>query len=328
MKLVALIFAVLSIGLAGSSIYLLSEVRGERMRADNEAALRATWEKRANALMARAGRDSGSGLLAGDAAGAIAASRPAAATGPAQPAITGNDAAPGRRGGLPLVQLGNPYVTAQGRELMRMQNRINAKRAYGDLMKQMKLTPAETESLLNLLADQQGRQMDAFQRMGRDRDRATIERTRVDLQAQDQTEITALLGQDKGQQFAKYQGTMAERAQANFYADQLDSFNAPPMSDSQKEQLIAALSEERAAVPQPDSARWGDREGREAIQSWQEDYYRRVFDRASSFLTSDQYQRLRQFQDMQLSVRRQQLDRVGQADQTDRPRGRRPRAND
>lgn len=306
-KILTPVLAIACTVLAISSVYLLSEVRAERARASTEADARASWEKRARDLMSRDGArlplaSAGPGRVEDT---GVPGSTAAAPNEP--PAAASNAGESSRRlERIPPTRF-NPSNTPQGRELLRVQARTGAKRAYGELIKKLNLTAEQAETLMKLLVDQQERERDAFERLGERRDLSAINQLRNELLSQSQSEIVSLLGQEKGQQFTKYQSTLGERAQVSYFADQLDALNMP-LSESQKEQLVGVLSEEKTAVPEPQPASWRERGAREAQLSWREDYYRRVFDRASGFLNAEQERRLREHQDLQMSVERQQME--------------------
>lgn len=335
MKIVTIILVALTGALAFASFNLFSRLEAERTRADTEAALRQTWEKRAKELeRGSRGRRFGDDTRAADASEGPAAQSPAGTdrSSSAQPVGGMPASSESRRERMELArrqrELFNPYSTPEGRELMRVQSKAANKRLYADLMRKLNLTPEETDAFLNVLADQQARENEVMQALFRQDtrpDRAAQQRLQNEMRAQTQTELASRLGSSRAEQYANYRASLPERMQVGQYADQLDALNLP-LKEEQKDRFMTAMVEEKSATPEPEYPDFRDIQARETRLRWQEDYNRRLLDRTSAFLSADQHRHIEESLNWQLRRERSQLEQMNQARErrSDRQRQRSP----
>lgn len=305
MKILTVALTLTTLVLAGTSAYLWRQLEGERQRgAEVELALEKARQIRAPApdeLMDEVSAETAAPSTPG--AGIPMAQAGESAT--QEPPAESQDVRRMRRERM------SPYATPQGREMMRLTNKVTNKRAYGDLIKQLGLKDADAEALLNALADQQEREFEAIQQMrraGQQRvDRETFESVQRDSQTQTQAQVASVLGANTAQKLADYQATLGERTQVQQLSEQLDALGMA-LDDRQKEQMIAAMTEEKAAFAQPKWS-WDDPKAREAQLDWREQFDRRVLARATSILSSEQHRQITEIQTWQTTVQRQALNR-------------------
>ncbi|MEJ0038716.1 MAG: hypothetical protein WDO68_22015 [Gammaproteobacteria bacterium] len=198
--------------------------------------------------------------------------------------------------------------TPQAREMLRFQVMASNKKRYADEIKKLALSPAQAEALLNLLADQQMRQIETAQSLATDPAAAT--QAREELQSRADSEIASLLGSEKAAQFSAYEKSQGERMQVNNYADQLDAINLG-MRDEQKEQLVNIMVEAKKNLPPsplPNDPR--DNQAMQARFDWQSSYNHAVLEGASSVLTPEQFDHIRSMQEWQLNLQQQSLQKM------------------
>lgn len=127
------------------------------------------------------------------------------------------------------------------RELLKAQARSEARDANSDLARELELTDAEFERLIELLAEHELQVATAFSRpdtMGND----TINEAQA-LRAQLAQDIATLLGYEKAQQYAAFEDTRQVRTQVRRLRGRLSEGDA--LTDGQNQRLIAALQEHR-----------------------------------------------------------------------------------
>jgi hypothetical protein len=129
--------------------------------------------------------------------------------------------------------------------------------------------------------------------------------TQVTVGAHDaDSELNALLTEGQRTQLSQQQATMSERATVSSLADEL-SLAQMPMTDSQQQQLIQIMYDERTAIPAPnvDNASANSPNAQRPLEDWQSALDQRVQDRAATVLTSDQQTRFEQFLQRQRDAR-------------------------
>ncbi|MEJ0037913.1 MAG: hypothetical protein WDO68_17870 [Gammaproteobacteria bacterium] len=305
MKSLTTTLAIATVALAATSIYLATELHAAREQAQ---------ARPASLFAAKARRAADQSVAdlpgAGAASAAHSGATPPART-PTPAALPGNPdpqeraVRPQRGGGLDILN------SPQGREMMRVQMKAGSKRTYADAIQKLALGRDKSDALLNLLADQQLREADTSSLLRGDR--TAMEQARAQLQSKSESEINALLGPEKATTFAAYQKSLPERSQVNYYAEQLDALNLP-MRDDQKEQFVSIMMDVKQGLPaQPQPTTFRDVDAMQARVDWQASYDRAVLDRASSVLTSEQYNHIRSVQEWQLSMQQQSLQRSQRA---------------
>ncbi|MFC4313766.1 hypothetical protein ACFPN2_32130 [Steroidobacter flavus] len=315
MKILTVALTATSIALAGTSAYLWRQLDGERQKV--VAAELALAKARTAVPDARPHESMEDASVEPAGPNALATALPGARV-----AEAGAQESPAESPEARFMrrERTSPYATPQGREMMRLMNKVGNKRAYGDLIKQLGLKDSEVDALLNALADQDEREFETFQQARRSSegrvDREALETARRDVQTQTQAQIASMLGASTAQKLSDYQATLGERMQVQQLSEQLDAFGLK-LTDAQEEQMIAAMSEEKAAFPQP-KFNWDDPKARETNLEWREQFNRRVLARSTSILSSEQQRQISEIQTWQTSMQRQGMNRP------QRPRGMRP----
>jgi hypothetical protein len=181
--------------------------------------------------------------------------------------------------------------------------RLGVRRAYGELVKQLQLSPEQTAQFYQLLVDAQNK---AFQSVTANGGNAAAMAAAMNsARAETDASMLTLLGGDKFLTYQDYQKTLPERVEVASLNQQLDAVNAP-LSDAQRTSLLSAMEEERTLVPPP-----GNPGGGSAIpfipvgaaqQQWQSDYDARVRERAATILNADQLKQFDQLQSQQVAA--------------------------
>jgi len=197
-----------------------------------------------------------------------------------------------------------PFETAAGRNFMRSRMKTSIRRMYGDAGQAMGLSAEKSSQLLDLLADQQTRNMG-----GDIREKVpageTLQQYMQDQQKKNNEEIVSLIGQDKADDWAAYQKSLPDRAQLGMVRDQLEQAGLP-MTDSQRTQMLAAITEESQRLPRPalgSSSGLAPDEMAAQYNQWQTEYDKALMDRAKQVLTTEQYSAYKEFQDFQTEMR-------------------------
>lgn len=188
------------------------------------------------------------------------------------------------------------------RQMMSAGRRTGIQMVYGDLFKDLKLSPAQSDRFTQILSDQQARAMD----MVRDAagDPAALAAARNSVKADTDAALQDLLGAGQFQKYEDYQKTLMERMQVNGLDRQLGAAGAP-LGGDQKAQLLAMMIDEKSAVPPPAGPDGSNLEPSSPAQiQWQADYDQRVHDRASQILTPGQLKQFEQLQASQAAVRK------------------------
>jgi hypothetical protein len=222
---------------------------------------------------------------------------------PAQPPVASSAAVSGPSPGeadtaTPMARLGQAMVGVMNdpnlRQMVSASQRLGVRMAYGDLTKELQLTQDQ------VILDGQAKVFERVRNAGGD-PTAFASATR-DVKAETDAAMLALLGNEKFLKYEAYQKTVPERMEVSRLSRQLSAANAP-LSDSQRKQLLAALSEERALLPAAGQGPGAFMPGTPEQQRWQSDYDTRVRERASRILTADQMKQFEQMQSQQNAVR-------------------------
>ena len=127
------------------------------------------------------------------------------------------------------------------REAMWNRHRYGLDRQYGSLLKTLNLTPEELTTFKDILTD---RRM-AWMLAGGE---AEDQETRAELVEQRRAELDAnlleLLGEEQYEQFENYEQTARERRDVEHLNERLTE-SAIPLSDSQQDQMVTIMKEER-----------------------------------------------------------------------------------
>lgn len=200
------------------------------------------------------------------------------------------------------------------REMMREQQKAVINMMYAGLFKDLKLAPEEKDRLKELLTDSQMRNVENAQSLfGDQKDGAAGDATQAfaDAKKQSDTEIKALLGDERFAQFEDYQKNMGERMQLDQFKNQLAA-DQQPLREEQSAQLLQIMKEEKAALPpviptdqtQAPKKDSFTTENIEKQLKWMDDYNQRVLDRAGQVLTPEQLKQYQSFQQQQNSMQK------------------------
>ncbi len=206
------------------------------------------------------------------------------------------------------------------REAYMAQHRMIARLQYGELIKRLELTPAETDSLIEILAQRQ------MAMLGRNlgvqtADPATLRRQTEELDNAEANDINALLGPDKAARFANYRATLQERSMLTPLVQELD-LAGMPLKPSQVDELARILQQENAAMREnapvapgamsnsignaapPETTADDQRAYARRVLDWQEELNKRIADRTAQVLSPEQQIRLVAGQQQQIELQR------------------------
>lgn len=199
------------------------------------------------------------------------------------------------------------------REMMREQQKVAINMMYSGLFKDLKLSPDEKEKLKNILTDSQMKNIEGAQGMFGKKDGSPDETQKLfeEGKKQTETEIKALLGDERFAQYEDYQKNVGERMQVDQFKTQLAGQNLA-LQDQQTSQLLQIMKDEKAATPPiipTDNTQFPKKElftadNLDKQMKWMEDYNRRVLDRAGQILTPEQLTQYRTFQEQQASMQK------------------------
>ena len=309
MKPLIPILVVATTSLAVASVQFYQQASAQRERADRELQLRQKQDARVIALernqvrlerelqFARAQNATGAPPVAMPAQRPVGARPP----GPGVFAMNGAGAEVGAQGAPPPP----PFEMRRGGRgpldspYMRSRLKSQVRRLYGDAGQAMGLSAEKSNQLLDLIADQQTRNV------GRPNipDGQTPQQYFQDQQKKNQDEIKALIGSDKMADWAAYQKSLPQRAELGQVRDQLDQAGVP-MNDSQRTQMLAAITEEQQRLPRPTYSQGVPQEEMASqFTQWQTEYDKAILDRAKNVLTSEQYTAYKEYQDWQSEMR-------------------------
>jgi hypothetical protein len=206
------------------------------------------------------------------------------------------------------------FTDPEMRKTMRSQQMIGIRMMYGDLAKELGLSPQESEQLLELLTDRQMEMaaagMQAFDSNNPDQAKEKARLTENTKRYEDQ--IKAIIGEEKYKSLQTYEGSMGDR----FMLQQFEGAGAPLAGD-QKQQLLALMREERAKAPSLNLANsTNPTQQMEALRnpdtmnqfvSNQEEFQKRVLERSRQFLSADQIGALEKVQQQQLEMIKMQM---------------------
>jgi hypothetical protein len=311
MKPLIPILIVATTSLAVASVQFHQQASVQRERADAEMALRQKQEARVVQLeraQARLERD----LMAAR-SGAVRPPPPAGASDRSPPPAPGAVAQAGRAGVFTITEVGDgnaprPLTFSAGRrpfmespaarKFMKTRLKSSLRRTYEDAGPALGLSDEKTDQLIDLLADQQTRGIGGEPPEGK-----TLQQYAREQQQKNQAEIAALVGEDKLDEWASYQKSLPDRMQLSQMRDQLDQAGVP-MTETQRTELLAAISEESQRLPRP---AWNTglppEESMAQMNQWQTEYDKALLDRAKQVLNTEQYKAYKEFQDWQTEMR-------------------------
>ena len=196
----------------------------------------------------------------------------------------------------------SPFESPAARNFMRSRMKTQIRKLYGDAGHALGLSAEKSNQLLDLLAEQQT--MGFGMRPDKLPEGQNLQQYFQDQQKKNAQEITALIGTDKADEWAAYQKTLPQRSQLGAVSDQLEQAGVP-MTESQRTEMLAAITEESQRLPPRPSFTQGvpQEEMMAQMNQWQADYDKALMDRAKQVLNSEQYSAYKEFQDWQTEMR-------------------------
>jgi hypothetical protein len=197
--------------------------------------------------------------------------------------------------------------------MRRTQQEIRLRRTYADMPAVLGLDADQADKLFNLLADSRVNTYDDARAYEGD----AAGRQAIEAAARQQRDaaIDALLGPDKAAGFLAFEKSIPARMQVNRIGENMAAANVP-LSDAQRDSLIAAVALEQEAFPRPerpaDGA--GDADYNVRLLDWQAEYSRRVQARIEPLLDSRQlaqYREALQVQNARRANRRANIEQRG-----------------
>jgi hypothetical protein len=209
------------------------------------------------------------------------------------------------------------------KKVMRGQQAMMLRTMYGDLIKQLGLSPDAADKFMDMMADRQMAMTEkGMAMMGGKMDAKQIAENSSDATASYDGKLQSLLGADGYSQFKDYEKTVGERAAMQQY-QQFFTSSGVALDDSQSAQLLQIMIDERAKSPaSPLSQNNGNPAAQmQALQSDQAlhdflaaqgDFNLRVYNRAGDVLTPDQLTAFQKIQ-QQMTDMQQMGIKMGQA---------------
>ncbi len=242
-----------------------------------------------------------------------------APAGAAKPAATDSEVGTDEGGGF-MKGLAKMFSDPKMKDAMRAQQAAGINMMYADLAKEVGLAPDEARQVLALLADRQmemtGKSMAAMSKTGLDAKalEAAGKETEAAKSVYDE-QIKAVVGDQRYAKFKDYENSMGERVVLDQIQKQL-SAGGTPLEAGQTTGLLAIMKEERAKVPNPAAAgnpsaqmkMMQSEDGMNAYVKTQEEFNRRVLDRARTVLSPDQMLTFEAAQKQQIEMQRMGLE--------------------
>jgi len=289
MKLTTLVPAIIAAACAAASIYLGSELadtraqvtRLEQARAADAERIRQLEESRRQVAMAPAFEARNLG-----ASSAVTPPQPGAP--PAAEPVK-----PGGTSTAPRTRRDAIDETPEGQNMRRLQSEVRLRRAYADMPAALGLNANQADRLFNLLADSQVSMRDEMRAQEGGSDRRSIQDA---ARAQRDAAIEDLLGPQKAAEFQSVEKYLPARMQVNRIGESMAAANVP-LSETQRNSLIAAVMSEREVAPppeRPDSDSPDAADYQAKFLDWQSDFSARVQARAEPLLTADQVAQYRE----------------------------------
>jgi hypothetical protein len=309
MKPLIPILVVATTSLAVASVQFGQQASQQRKRADAEQVLRQKQDARIAELERSQSRLENDLQMARAQAAAtpppvVATSQPPAGPRPPPPSVNVAATADGPGPGAPprfnMRPGRGPLDSPAGRKFMESRIKNSLRRQYGDVGTAMGLSAEKGNQLLDLLTDQLTRNMGRPPAIP---DGMTPQQYVKDQQQKNSDEVKALIGADKMADWTAYQKSLPDRMQVNSIRDQLDQAGLP-MTDSQRTEMLAAVTEESQRLPRPTlAAGTAPEDGRAQMSQWQTEYDKALLDRAKQVLNPEQYSAYKEYQDWQTEIR-------------------------
>jgi hypothetical protein len=211
------------------------------------------------------------------------------------------------------------FTDPEMRKTMRSQQMVGIRMMYGDLAKELGLSPQESEQLLELLTD---RQMDmaaaGMQSLDANNPNQADDKKRLAENAKRyEDQIKAIVGEEKFKSLQTYESSMGDRFMLQQFEGQFGAAGAP-LEGNQKQQLLDLMREERGKTPtnlnlgntsnpaqQMEALR--NPETVNQFVASQQEFQKRVLERSRQFLSADQIGALEKVQKQQLDLLNMQM---------------------
>lgn len=305
MKHSTLVLGIIAAGCGAASIYLGAELAATREKLAQEVIARSADQARIRQLENERSRvEVASNTVAtAPPIPAPTAAPPKPVDPPATSPVPGNFAPPGPR----TVRSGPNRDTPADRNNRRLQEEVRLRRAYADMPAALGLDTAQADKLFDLLADNR---VSAFENGAAYRgDPVARESIEAAARRERDAQIDALLGPDKAAEFHTFEKSIPARMQVNRIGETLAAANVP-LSDTQRNSLVAAVFSEQQASPAPERIPRPSPEYEARFIDWQIEHSRRVQARVEPLLTAEQVARYREILEVQNARRAEQRARV------------------
>ena len=233
----------------------------------------------------------------------------------AKPAVANGEAGQDEGGGF-MKGLAKMFSDPKMKDAMRAQQAAGVNMMYADLARELGLAPDEARQVLALLADRQmemtGKSMAAMGKSGLDATALTAAGKEAEAsKAAYDEQLKAVLGDERYAKFQDYEKSMGERFTLDQIQKQLAA-GGTPLEPGQSQGLLAIMKEERAKAPNPvspsdPSAQIKLMQSDDGVSTFlksQEDFNRRVLDRARTVLSPDQMLTFEAAQKQQVEMQR------------------------
>jgi hypothetical protein len=303
MKHSTLVLGIIAAGCGSASIYLGSELSATREELAQEVMARSADQARIRQLEGERSRlEPASNTVA-----MLPATPAPAAPPPKNPAVVN----PAPQGFMPpgprTVRSNENRNTPADQNNRRLQQEIRLRRMYADMPAALGLDATQADKLFDLLADSRVSSFDdAAAYRGDPQARQSLEDA---ARRQRDAEIDALLGPDKAAEFQTFEKSIPARMQVNRIGESMAAANVP-LSEAQRNSLIAAVYTEQQAGPAPERIPNPDPAYEARFLDWQADYSRRVQARVEPMLSAEQVARYRESLEVQNARRAEQRARV------------------
>lgn len=212
-------------------------------------------------------------------------------------------------GGRPTIgSLAAMLKTPEGKKMFRNQAGSIVQSRYAEFARRMKLSPQDTAVVMNLLADRHAALLSARISSGGNSDQASAAASTIESEFSDK--LKATLGDEGAGQLNEYDQTVEERSMVSQLDEQFSAAGVQ-LDTTQKESLIKVMQTERQNSPANplDPAKADPNtvlnllKDDNTLTTWekqQKDYQNRVIQSATSTLTPDQVNALKQSMDQHL----------------------------
>jgi len=290
--------------LALLSAYLLIQLRDERAGAARASELRREQERQIEELEEERT----------ELAGRLQALRRAALSerseSPVSPRVASEAAGASDASGEPLAggPLRGGMAPANMPAISVEQHKLMALRGYGELLRELELSPQQRDALLDAIVAHQQRTESAFRGlpggpMGTLPNGDAVRAKMQELGERHKSEIASAIGARKAGEFEALQKTLPMRMELRQVRDHLEAVGTP-VSDEQRAKLLAIMKERQLERPAPSASGSMPEQGFDQYRQWRAEHGQRLLEGAAEVLSSEQLERLQEYEDMQSAAMR------------------------